>query len=243
VAIVPDRAELCKRDSILKAEGLMPKSLVLIAETTTAFTVPLRKHYTTHLARSGKQGISAVLEHAAELIIVDAVSLGTTGERICKQIRQAFPEHPIIHIHPKSGSKVETTADVVLFHPVTSRSLLSHIRKLSSKKNEHLLKVAHFQLDSERRVLFVREKEIQLTPKQSALVEAFLRHPNEILERKWLMQQIWNTDYTGDTRTLNVHVRFVRELMEKDASDPRYIQTVRGVGYRFELPKQKKTDP
>jgi DNA-binding response OmpR family regulator len=221
----------------------MLKSLVLIAETTTLFTVPLRKHYTTHLARSGKQGITAVLEHAAELIIIDAVSLGTTGERICKQIRHAFPEHPIIHIHPNPKSKIDSTADVVLFLPVTSRSLLGHIRKLTGKKNEHLLKVGHFQLDSERRILLVREKEIQLSPKQSALVEAFLRHPNETLERKWLMQQIWNTDYTGDTRTLNVHIRFVREVMEKDASNPRFIQTVRGIGYRFELPKQKKIDP
>ena len=214
----------------------MLKSLVLIAETRTLFIASLRKHYTTHLARSGKLGITAIQEHGVELVIVDAVSLGTTGERICKQIREAFPEHLIIHIHPNAKTKTDSPADVVLFQPVTSRSLLSQIRKLGSKKESHLLKVAHFQLDSERRILYVRDKEVELTPKQAELVEAFLRHPNETLERKWLMQQIWNTDYTGDTRTLNVHVRFVREVMEKDASDPRYIQTVRGVGYRFELP-------
>lgn len=221
----------------------MLTSLVLIAETRSPFIASLRKHYTTYLARSGKQGITAVLENSAEMIIVDAVSLGTTGERICKQIREAFPDYPIIHIHPATKGKVDSPADVVLLQPLTSRSLLSQIRKLSSKAESHLLKVAHFQLDSQRRILFVRDKEVPLTPKQAALVEVFLRHPNEVLERKWLMQQIWNTDYTGDTRTLNVHVRFVREVMEKDASQPRYIQTIRGVGYRFELPKQKKTDP
>jgi DNA-binding response OmpR family regulator len=221
----------------------MPISVVLIAETTSNFTASLQKHYSICTVRSGKQAIAAVEENQAEVLILDAVSLGTNGERICKQIRQAYPELNIIHIHPGSKKDAKSSANVLLFTPISSRSLLAHLKRISSKQQSHFLRYGHFQLDIERRILFVRDKEVELTPKQAALVEVFLRHPNETLERAWLMQQIWNTDYTGDTRTLNVHIRFVREVMEKDASEPRYIITVRGIGYRFEVAKQKKADP
>lgn len=220
----------------------MPISVVLIAETTTNFSDTLQKHYETTVVRSGKQGIAAVNTHQAQVLVLDAVSLGTNGERICKQIRQAFPDLSIVHIHPSAKKEAKSLADVLLSAPVSARSLLSHIKRLTSHRQTHLLRCGHFQLDTERRVLFLRDKEVELSPKQAALVEIFMRHPNEVLERAWLMQQVWNTDYTGDTRTLNVHIRFVRELMEKDASNPRYIVTVRGVGYRFEMPKQKKAD-
>ena len=126
--------------------------------------------------------------------------------------------------------------------PVTVRTLLSSINLLTSKQEMMLLRQGDFALDLERRILMVRENEIALTPKQSALVEAFLRHPNEILDRKWLMRHIWDTDYTGDTGTLNVHIRFVREAMEQDASKPQFIKTVRGIGYRFEIALNEKTD-
>jgi DNA-binding response OmpR family regulator len=74
-----------------------------------------------------------------------------------------------------------------------------------------------------------------LTPIQATIVAIFLQHPNQNLDRKWLVQQIWNTDFTDDTRTLSVHMRHVREAMEVDASQPQYIKTVRGVGYRFDV--------
>ncbi len=220
----------------------MTITIVLIAETTSKFITSLQKNYATYIARSGKQGIDLANSHNADAIILDAISLGTNGERICRRLRENFPEKSIIHLYPGKKTNVKSSADTILCHPVPVRTLLSAVDLLTSKPEMKLLQRGDFVLDLERRILIVRKNEIALTPKQSALVEAFLRHPNETLDRKWLMSHIWDTDYTGDTGTLNVHIRFVREAMEKDASKPQFIKTVRGIGYRFEIALNEKTD-
>jgi DNA-binding response OmpR family regulator len=213
----------------------MPITIVLIAETRSIFSTVLSKHYTLFMARSGKKGIVVTQENEAKLIILDAASLGTNGERICKRLRQEFPDKDIIHIHPNPKQTSDSPADIVLKAPLSARSLLNTIKKLISEESTKILHCGSFQLDVDRRILIIDEQETSLTPKQTALIEIFLRHPNQTLQRGWLMQQVWRTNYIGDTRTLNVHIRFVREVMEKDANHPRYIKTIRGVGYRFEL--------
>ncbi len=86
-----------------------------------------------------------------------------------------------------------------------------------------------------RRTLVAHGNETQLTPKQALLVETFLRHPRETLARKRLMEAVWDTEYMGDTRTLDVHIRWIRKAMEV-GGNPRYLMTVRGVGYRLDYP-------
>jgi DNA-binding response OmpR family regulator len=81
-------------------------------------------------------------------------------------------------------------------------------------------------------------RERHLTPKQAQLLELFMRHPGEVLTREFLMKRVWETDFTGDTRTLDVHIHWVREAIEEDTGSPRYLHTVRGVGYRFEVPSR-----
>jgi len=220
----------------------MTITVALIAETGSNFISTLEKHYTTRVYRSGKQCIDAVSEQSVDVIVLDAISLKTSGERICKKLRKIFPDHAIIHLHPSRRSIEEQPADSVLCKPVSARALLSAVELLTSSKQPHVLQCGNFTLDLERRVLMAQGNEIVLTPKQSALIEAFLRHPNETLDRKWLMRHIWNTEYTGDTGTLNVHIRFVREAMEKDASKPQFVKTIRGVGYRFEITLNEKAD-
>lgn len=222
----------------------MPITVVLIAETTSILSTTLAKHYTTYTVRSGKKGIEVAKANQAKLIILDAVSLGTSGERICKRLRQEFPDKYIIHIHPKPKKDADSPADIILKDSVSTRSLLNKVKQLIAQEDSTFLRCGTFQLDIERRILMVNEQETLLTPKQSALLEIFFRHPNEILEREWLMQQIWRTSYTEDTRTLNVHIRYVREIIENKPNKPKYIKTVRGKGYRFEvnLAKNKKAD-
>lgn len=222
----------------------MSVTVVLIAETTSIFSTALAKYYTTHTVRSGKKGIAASKTHQAKLIVLDAVSLGTSGERICKQLRQEFPDKYIIHIHPKPKNDADSPADIVLKATVSTRSLLNKVKQLIAQEDSTILRCASFQLDIERRILIAKGQETLLTPKQAALIEIFFRYPNQILEREWLIQQIWRTSYTEDTRTLNVHIRYVREIIEDKPGKPQYIKTVRGKGYRFEvnLAKNKKTD-
>lgn len=212
----------------------MSITLVLIAETRSKFSTALDKYYITHRVRSGKQAIALSKAEQVKLILLDAPSVGTNGERICKQLRQAFPDKYIIHIHPKPKKNADSPADIVFPASISTRSLLNTIKQLLSQEDGTRLACAKFQLDIERRILIVDEQEILLSPKQSELIEIFFRHPNETLEREWLMQKIWHTSYLEDTRTLNVHIRYVREIIEENANKPQYIKTVRGVGYRFE---------
>ena len=86
-------------------------------------------------------------------------------------------------------------------------------------------------------------REKRLTPKAASLLEVFLKHPEETLDRAFLMRQVWDTDYIGDTRTLDVHVRWVREAIEPEPGKPCHILTVRGVGYRFEPDATPDKDP
>ena len=214
----------------------MPTTVVLIGESTSAYAAPLERAYTTYHVRSGKKGLIAAQTHHPDVIILDAVSLRTNGERICKLLHEALPDTTIIHIHPGSKEEAQSPADMLLFPPLTARTLINSIEHLVSHKEALIVRYGIFALDVERRILIVNDTETVLTPIQAKIVAIFLRHPNQTLERKWLMQEVWDTDFTDDTRTLSVHIRHVREVLEEDASQPQYIRTVRGVGYRLEIP-------
>lgn len=100
------------------------------------------------------------------------------------------------------------------------------------------LRAGSFILDLDRRTLIKGEADASLTPKECALLAAFISKTGEVLTRQFLMKEIWDTDYMGDTRTLDVHIRWLREKIEDNPSAPVYIKTVRGVGYCFLLPKR-----
>ncbi len=96
-----------------------------------------------------------------------------------------------------------------------------------------LLKIGGVALDLEQRTLMVDGEVSLLTPKQVKLLGLFMSHPGEVLTRKRIMKEVWETDYTGDTRTLDVHIHWVREKLRDVPGEPKYLQTLRGVGYRF----------
>jgi len=97
--------------------------------------------------------------------------------------------------------------------------------------------VGDVALNLEQRCVVRGNRETHLTPKQAHLLEILMRHPGEILSRAFLMKQVWDTDYLGDTRTLDVHVHWVRNAIEQDPRSPVYLRTIRRIGYRFEPPE------
>ena len=97
------------------------------------------------------------------------------------------------------------------------------------------LKAGPFHMHLKSRILQTPKGEVKLTPKLATMIELFMRHPNQILDRPYLMEKIWQTDYLGDTRTLDVHIRWVREAIESKPSKPVYLRTVRGKGYILDL--------
>jgi DNA-binding response OmpR family regulator len=109
-------------------------------------------------------------------------------------------------------------------------------RLLHQPTDEEIILCGPLAMNLSRRVLVANGQETQLTPKLALLVELFLRNPGKTLDRRALMEHVWQTDYLGDTRTLDVHIRWFRRAIETDPGNPLYIKTVRGVGYRLELP-------
>lgn len=196
----------------------------------------LKKHYSVLLASSGKQGLKLAMAQVVRVMVLDAVSMRTPGDRICNELRDALPAVPLVHMHPGPKEAAQSKADVLLIHPVTSRKLLNVLDRLLQAREDDLVICGPFTMNRSRRLLIVDGLETQLTPKQALLVETFLTSPGVTLDRRTLMEKVWQTDYLGDTRTLDVHIRWIREMIEVDPSRPQYLQTVRGVGYRLEIP-------
>ncbi len=219
---------------------LMDAAKVLLIESVRAngrsFSPSLEKRYDLSLAYSGKQGLSIAQELLPDVVVLDAVSMRTSGDRICRALRSQLPDTPIIHIRaPFEGKERPSPADAFLHHPFTWRKLINRVKRFaeSHDKDGEILQAGNIRLNVPKRLLLVGDQEKRLTPKLAGLAELFLKHPNTVIARKMLIQQVWNTDYMGDTRTLDVHIRWLREAVEDNPSRPRVITTVRGVGYRL----------
>jgi DNA-binding response OmpR family regulator len=206
------------------------------------FSEALRRKYELQVAYSGREGLSKAHEATPDVIVLDAASLRTSGNRICSWLRQAFQEMPIIHIRPVNKKKGDTDADILLYPPFTSRKLINRIERfIEAKAESERLQLGSFMLNAEQQTLTIRSEEKKLTPKLTALMQFFMQHPNQTLDRKEIMKKVWKTDYVGDTRTLDVHIRWLRKIIEPDPRKPQYIVTKRGVGYRFMCAPKKKS--
>ncbi len=201
-----------------------------------SFAAALKQRYQVQIAHSGKQGLSMAQESRPDVIVLDAASLRTSGDRICARFRTSFGELPIIHIRAEDQAKAESPADVQLALPFTPRKLINRIERFVVVPEGELLEAGPFALNLAKQTLTAPWNEKKLTPKLVALMEAFMRSPNQTLERREIMQKVWNTDYMGDTRTLDVHIRWIRKIVEPNPRKPQYIVTVRGIGYRLALP-------
>jgi len=145
-------------------------------------------------------------------------------------------------LDPGTSVSQDGLADAWVERPLSSRKFIGRVRKLLPEPQLKTLKAGDLVFDMEQRQVIRGDRQVRLTPKQAKLLEALMRHPNEVLSRRYLMKHVWNTDYLGDTRTLDVHIRWVREAIEEDPSNPTYVRTVRGVGYRFELSTSEPRD-
>jgi DNA-binding response OmpR family regulator len=145
---------------------------------------------------------------------------------------------PIIHIRDAGSEPAPSDADVLLSLPFTARKLINRIERFAVASAESkVLEAGPFSLNLEQQTLTTPWNEKKLTPKLVTLMELFLENQEQTLDRKRIMQKVWNTDYIGDTRTLDVHIRWLRKVVEPDPRKPQYITTVRGKGYRFVIPE------
>lgn len=218
----------------------MVAARVLLVESIrakrTSFADALKKRYDVVSAPSGKQALQQAAQQAPDIVVLDAISMRTNGHRICESLRKALSGVPIIHLHPGPPTANANCADVILYPTFTSRKLVNSIERLLQPPDDAVIVCGPFSVHVGRRVLTANGQETQLTPKLAQLVETFMRNPGQTLDRRYLMEKVWDTDYLGDTRTLDVHIRWIRRAIESNPSKPQYLKTIRGVGYRLEVP-------
>ena len=201
-----------------------------------SFSDALSKRYDLNFVSNSKQAQKVIAEIKPHAIVLDAVSMRTPGERICRTLHDSFPDIPIIHLHPGPKAEANSPADVVIFPPLSSpRKIINAIERLITMSDDEIITCGPFALNIERRTLITPQQETQLTPKVALLAALFLAHPGETLDRKTIMEKVWETDYLGDTRTLDVHIRWIREAIEDNPGKPCYLKTVRGIGYCLDI--------
>jgi DNA-binding response OmpR family regulator len=183
--------------------------------------------------------------HEIDLAIIDA-SDGSDGKPGCRVFTQAYPEIPLILLVAESTSVDRAckrlTGGNTLQFPFTPRKVINRVKKLLDSRHGQVLRAGEITLNPESRCVYRGTTFHHLTPRQTKLLETFIRHSGETLTRRFIMETVWDTDYMGDTRTLDVHVRWIRECIEQEPSSPKYLRTVRGIGYRFAPPSQDEAD-
>lgn len=196
--------------------------------------------YHVFVHHTGAEALGWMAERCPDLIVFDGASLPAAEKGSCARLRLAALDTPIIHTR-SDGEKKDATAgaDVYLMEPFTARKVLNRIRALlpANEWEEQIVRAGDLKLFlGKGSVAVAGGRETRLTPKLTSLLEEFLRHPNEVRTRRELMRNVWQTDYVGDTRTLDVHIRWVREAIEVDPGAPERLLTVRGVGYVLRVP-------
>jgi two-component system, OmpR family, phosphate regulon response regulator PhoB len=189
---------------------------------------------------------ASLAECSFDLIVYDASTMRTSGVRTCQRLKAASSGLPIIHCRSNDISfDHQIGADVYLLRPFTARKLTNRIRSLlpANDLTEPIVRAGCLTFFPLKRSVDVAGKgEHRLTPKLASMLEQFLRHPNEVMGRERLMKSVWKTSYVGDTRTLDVHVRWMREIIEDDPASPTLLRTIRGVGYIFSVPPKLDTE-
>lgn len=219
-------------------------SLILLVEGQTAgrdslATMLQKAGYDVYLTHTGAEAQEWLGSNKPDLIIFDASTMRSKGVRNCRRLRRQAEQTPIIHSRAAGDEEDRSSgADVYLEKPFSARKLLNRVRALlpADDHKEEIIRYGIITLYRGKRSVDVANKgEYSLTPKLALLLENFLRHPNELLTRPQLMLTVWQTDFIGDTRTLDVHIRWVRECIEDDPSQPLLLKTVRGKGYLLSI--------
>lgn len=218
-----------------------PALAVLIVEgrrgNHSSFAEELReKGYSITKTPSGSAGLDVLDETKPDVIVVDAASLRTSGIRICQSFRKADAEIPIILIVTKDVSLPEVVdANLVLRLPFTIQKLVNRLQAYHKTDDKFILRTGPIELNTRTQLVTCDDRHTKLTPRLVEILRILMKNHGKIVERDPLFTEVWDTDYTGDTRTLDVHISWLRQAIEEDPSNPQLIQTKRGVGYILEV--------
>ncbi len=202
-----------------------------------------KKGFQVETFASGSAALTRLQESRPDLVVVNAATMRTSGKRICMSLRQEAPSLPIVLILDEKAEPAEKMdANVVLF----CRSRCKNCSIASSPcciEQRSVMRAGPISLDVDQRWVRCGGRQSSLTPRLVILLKILMEQRGVVIEREKLFSMVWDTNYTGDTRTLDVHVSWLRQAVEDDPRHPRYIKTVRGVGYRLDVDEPEKTRP
>jgi DNA-binding response OmpR family regulator len=206
------------------------------ADSPSFVPILRKKDFLVEVVPTGSAALERLIEFKPHLVVINAVSLRTTGKRICHELRERLDGLAILVIvGPEQKLTGEKCANVVLTLPFTPRKLINRITPLLPGDGDHILHIGSIRLDLERKRVRCQGREARLTPRLAHLLHTLMQHPGEVIERKQLFREVWSTEYTGDTRTLDVHISWLRQAIEEDPRKPQVLKTIRGVGYRLDV--------
>lgn len=201
------------------------------------FVIGLRKKgYQVEMVSTGKEAVDRMLDLQPDLVVLNAASMRSTGVRICRSLRDSDDGIPVLVIVDEAKlESQDLCANVVLSLPFTTRKLVNRITPLLPGEGQNVIKAGPIRLDTERKQVRCQGRQSTLTPRLTHLLRILMEHPGEALEREQLFREVWNTEYTGDTRTLDVHISWLRRAVEEDSRKPKFLKTIRGLGYRLDV--------
>ena len=225
---------------------------LLIVEDDRFISEPLQRALKNHgfsvlAAFTGTAGLEMALEARPELVILDVLLPEMDGWQVCKAIREKSVV-PILMLTALSEEVdrvlgLELGADDYLTKPFSTRELIARVKALlrrvefdTSQAPADLIQLGNIRIDLVKRRVFKDEHELALRFKEFELLSLLASHAGDVVNRADIFNKVWGTDWLGDMRTLDVHIRWLREKLEDDPGDPRLILTVRGVGYRLAAP-------
>ncbi|MFQ1001880.1 winged helix-turn-helix domain-containing protein [Modestobacter sp. SSW1-42] len=222
---------------------------VLVVEDEESFSDALsymlrREGYDTVVAATGTDALVEFDRAGADIVLLDLMLPGLSGTEVCRSLR-AKSSVPIIMLTAKDTEidkvvGLELGADDYVTKPYSARELVARMRAVlrrgaeAEPSTEATLAAGPVRLDVDRHVVAVDGAPVSLPLKEFDLLELLLRNAGRVLTRGQLIDRVWGADYVGDTKTLDVHVKRLRAKLEPDPANPRYLVTVRGLGYKFE---------
>ncbi len=210
-----------------------------------ALAYMLRKEgFEVAIAATGPDALAEFDRAGADIVLLDLMLPGLPGTEVCRQIRQTS-NVPVIMVSAKDDEVdkvvgLELGADDYVTKPYSPRELVARIRAVLRRGAEPdlapmTLEVGPVRMDVERHIVTLDGEDVRLPLKEFELLEMFLRNPGRVLTRGQLIDRVWGSDYVGDTKTLDVHVKRLRAKLESDPGEPTLLTTVRGLGYKLDL--------
>jgi DNA-binding response OmpR family regulator len=224
----------------------MKKILIVDDEVDIANSIQYvlsQEGFNTYLAHDGLRALEMYEKDRPDLVILDLMMPGIDGYELCRRVRAIDKKTPILMLTART-SEIDTVvglelgANDYIAKPVRLRELVARVKANlretpDAQRQVSGIRLGELHIDVDSRTVRVNDKDIDLTFKEFELLLAMARQPNRVFSRDQLFSQVWGSDFLGESRTVDVHIRYLREKLEDNPSAPKHILTVRGVGYRL----------